>query len=110
MPGFDSQWSHFKKMVNDILVIALSFIAGYFIDWLWARLVRGFKLEKKKFKKMVFGNIRIHHNVVGYVLVLIGLFYYSMVLIPMGLGMIIGHGRRDRGLYWFVEPLKKSQR
>jgi hypothetical protein len=29
-------------------------------------------------------------------------FAYPLVLVPLGLGMIVGHGRRDR-LFWFIE-------
>ncbi len=48
------------------------------------------------------GSYRVHHNVVGYLMLLVGLFAYPVVLIPLGLGMIVGHGIRDR-LFWFVE-------
>jgi len=53
----------------------------------------------------VLGRYRIHHNVVGYMLILGGLFGHPLVLVPLGLGMIVGHARRDR-LYWFVERVK----
>ena len=45
---------------------------------------------------------RVHHNVVGYLLVAAGLVRTPRVLIPMGIGMIVGHRRRDR-LWWFLE-------
>ena len=75
------------------------------IDYSWARVVRGMHLEKKNYKKLIVKKIRIHHNVIGYILVIFGFFYYPLILIPAGIGMIVGHGIRDRGLFWFAERI-----
>ena len=37
----------------------------------------------------------------GYILILIGFLYYSLVFVPAGLGMIVGHRVRDE-LFWFA--------
>jgi hypothetical protein len=42
------------------------------------------------------GAWRVHHSVVGYLAVLLGIFLVPEVLIPLGLGIIVGHARRDR--------------
>jgi hypothetical protein len=51
---------------------------------------------------VVFGRYRIHHNVVGWMALLVGVAYQPWILVPFGLGMIIGHRIRDR-LFWFIE-------
>lgn len=79
-----------------------AFVLGYAIDAIWARLVRGFRLERANYPRLVLGQYRVHHNVVGYVAILAGLVAYPWLLIPLGLGMIVGHGLRDR-LFWFIE-------
>jgi hypothetical protein len=84
--------------------IAGAFILGYLIDSTWARLVRGLHLERERYPRLVLGNVRVHHNVAGYVAILAGLVVYPTVLIPLGLGIIVGHGLRDR-LFWFIERL-----
>lgn len=92
-------------MVNEVLTIIFSFLLGYLIDNSWARVVRGRHLERKNYKKLIVKKIRIHHNVIGYILVIIGFFYYPLILVSIGIGMIVGHGIRDRGLFWFVEKI-----
>ena len=79
-----------------------AFAIGFSIDAVWARVVRGLRLEREDYRKLVLGSFRIHHNVVGYLLVLIGLFFHPVVFVPMGLGMIVGHRVRDR-MFWFIE-------
>lgn len=81
---------------------AAAFLLGYAVDAGWARLVRGIRLERERYPTLVLGGYRVHHNVVGYVAVAVGLFLYPWLLIPFGVGMIIGHGMRD-GLFWFIE-------
>jgi len=76
--------------------------AGLLVDTVWARLVRGWHLERPEYPKVVFGHYRIHHNVVGWIALLVGVVYEPWILVPFGLGMIIGHRIRDR-LFWFVE-------
>jgi hypothetical protein len=61
-------------------------------------------LEREDYRRFVVGSYRVHHNVVGYLMLVVGLFAYPVVLIPLGLGMIVGHGIRDR-LFWFVERM-----
>ena len=80
----------------------VNFVLGYLIDAGWARLVRGFRLEREDYKKFVLGNFRVHHNVTGYLLILVGIFVQPLLLIPLGLGIIVGHRRRDR-LVWVIE-------
>jgi molybdenum cofactor cytidylyltransferase len=92
-------------MTRKALVILGALALGMLVDDAWARLVRGLRLERVDYKKVVVGSIRIHHNVLGYALVLVGLFVHPVILIPMGLGMIVGHRRRDR-LWWFIERVE----
>jgi len=91
-----------RTMTRKALLVLGAFTLGYLIDAGWARLVRGFRLEREDYKKFVLGNFRVHHNVTGYLLILVGLFVHPLILIPMGLGIIVGHRRRDR-LFWFME-------
>lgn len=79
-----------------------AFMLGYLADWVWARAVRGLRLQREEYPKLVFGRYRVHHNVVGYVSLLVGVFFYPAVFVPLGVGMIVGHRLRDR-LFWFVE-------
>lgn len=82
-----------------------AFALGLLVDTGWARVVRGVRLERQDYPRFVVGRYRVHHNVVGYLLLVAGLFAYPVVLIPVGLGMIVGHGIRDR-LFWFVERVE----
>jgi hypothetical protein len=84
------------------LIVVGAFAVGYSVDWVWARLVRGPRLERESYPRAVLAGWRIHHNVVGYALLIAGAFTRPLVLIPAGLGMIVGHRRRDR-LWWFLE-------
>jgi hypothetical protein len=79
-----------------------SFGLGLLIDGAWARAVRGPRLEREDYRRVVIGRWRVHHNLAGYLLLAAGVFAYPLVLVPLGLGMIVGHGRRDR-LFWFIE-------
>lgn len=79
----------------------VSFGAGFGIDAIWARLVRGGRLERSEYRRFVVGGLRIHHSIVGYAAVVLGLAYRSWILVPLGVGIILGHGRRDR--YGFLE-------
>ena len=87
-----------------ILVVVAAFAVGYSVDWVWARLVRGGRLERASYPTAVLAGWRVHHNVVGYLLVVAGLFRKPLALIPAGLGMIVGHRGRDR-LWWFLEKV-----
>ena len=91
-------------MNRTAFLILGAFVLGYAIDAGWARAVRGMRLEKEEYKKLIVGNVRIHHNVVGYVLVVLGFWTAPLFLIPLGLGIIVGHGIRDR-LFWFIEVI-----
>jgi hypothetical protein len=79
-----------------------AFVAGLLVDTLWARAVRGARLQREDYPRFVVGGWRVHHNIVGYVLIAIGVFRAPAIFIPAGLGMIVGHGQRDR-LFWFAE-------
>jgi hypothetical protein len=83
-----------------------AFVAGFGIDALWARLVRGPRPDREEYPRLVLGPYRVHHSVVGYLAVAIGLVHQPVVLIPLGLGIIIGHGRRDR--WGFVERVGRG--
>lgn len=82
-----------------------AFGLGLLVDAGWARAVRGLRLEREDYPRMIVGRYRIHHNVAGYLLVAAGLFRYPLVFVPLGLGMIVGHRIRDR-LLWFVERVE----
>ena len=101
----DEQCTSSVAMNQDALVILSAFVLGYGIDALWARAVRSIRPERKKYKKLVVGRFRIHHNVLGYVLILLGFSMHPLFLVPLGLGVIVGHRIRDR-LFWFVEVIK----
>ncbi|HIF08120.1 MAG TPA: hypothetical protein EYQ64_14635 [Gemmatimonadetes bacterium] len=92
-------------MNRKAFLILGAFVLGYGIDAVWARAVRGLRLERKEYKKLVVGRIRIHHNVIGYILILISLWRYPIFLVPLGLGVIVGHRIRDR-LFWFMEVVE----
>ena len=79
-----------------------AFVLGLLIDEGWARAVRGLRLEREDYPRMIVGRYRIHHNVIGWILLVAGFLAFPWVLIPLGLGMIVGHRRRDR-LFWFLE-------
>jgi hypothetical protein len=94
-----------RDFLRSVAVAAGSFALGLLVDTAWARAVRGLHLQREEYPKMVLGHWRVHHNVVGYVLILVGLFRYPLVLVPLGLGMIVGHRIRDR-LFWFIERVE----
>jgi hypothetical protein len=95
--------AEFLRMIAGKGALALGALAlGFAIDDVWARVVRGVHLQRERYPKLILGKYRVHHNVVGYAAILAGLFWYPIVLVPLGLGMIIGHRRRDR-LFWFIE-------
>ena len=87
------------------MTAAGAFVLGLLVDEGWARAVRGPRLEREDYPRMVLGSYRIHHNVIGWILLLVGVFAFPWVLIPLGLGMIVGHRRRDR-LFWFLERVR----
>lgn len=80
-------------------------LLGFVVDGVWARLVRGARLERERYPTLVLGRYRVHHNVVGYLAIVVGIFLYPWLLVPFGLGMIVGHRRRDR-LFWFIEGVE----
>jgi hypothetical protein len=90
---------------RSLLVAIAAFAVGYSVDWVWARLVRGARLEREGYPTAVLAGWRMHHNVVGYLLVVAGVFRMPLALIPAGIGMIVGHRRRDR-LWWFLERVR----
>ncbi len=97
------------KMVQEAVTIILSFILGYAIDGSWAWLLRKVPSGKKgeKYIKIIIRKIRIHHNIFGYVLIALGFFYYPLIFVPAGIGMIVGHRIRDE-LFWFLETVEKD--
>ncbi len=95
---------HSSMIVQAAVTVLGGFVLGYLIDAGWARIVRGARLERRNYKKFIVGRFRIHHNVLGYVLLLCGFLAYPLFLVPLGLGVIVGHGIRDR-LFWFVEVI-----
>jgi hypothetical protein len=91
-----------RRLAGRSGVAAGAFALGFATDDLWARLVRGFRLERESYPRAIVAEWRVHHNVVGYALVLGGLVWRPLLLVPAGIGMIVGHRRRDR-LWWFLE-------
>jgi len=91
-------------MTRRAMLALLAFGVGVLVDQAWARLVRGFHLERPEYPKMILGRYRIHHSVVGYAAVVAGVFVYPGVLIPLGIGLILSHGMRD-GPLWFIERM-----
>jgi len=87
-------------------VAAGAFLAGYGIDAAWARLVRGPGLDRTDHPRFVVGGWRVHHSLVGYLAVALGVFVWPGVLVPLGLGIIVGHGRRDR--WGFLERVRRG--
>ena len=86
-------------------IVTGAFALGLLVDTTWARAVRGLRLEREGYPTMVVGSWRVHHNVVGWALLVVGLFRYPWVLVPLGAGMIVGHRIRDR-LFWFIERVE----
>jgi hypothetical protein len=91
-----------RRLASRAGIATVAFAVGFAADDLWARLVRGFRLERESYPRAVVAGWRLHHNVVGYALLLAGLIWRPSLLIPAGIGMIVGHRRRDR-LWWFLE-------
>ena len=104
-PAFPGKRVDAAMIVQAAVTILGGFVLGYLIDAGWARLVRGVHLERRNYKKFIVGRFRIHHNVLGYVLLLCGFLTYPLFLVPLGLGVIVGHRIRDR-LFWFVEVME----
>lgn len=94
-------------MVNEALVILLSFLVGYLIDNSWATIQRKIPSKKHGYFKFIIKRMRIHHNWLGYVAIIWGFFAYPLILVSGGLGMIVGHKIRDN-LFWFVENVEKD--
>lgn len=94
-----------RAFLRSVATVAGSFALGLLIDTSWARAVRGLRLEREEYPKLLVGPYRVHHNLVGYLLVVAGLFRYPTVLVPLGIGMIVGHRLRDR-LFWFIERVE----
>ncbi|HSH75179.1 MAG TPA: hypothetical protein VLA09_05830 [Longimicrobiales bacterium] len=93
-----------RRMTRQGATALGGFALGVLVDTGWARAVRGSRPEREDYPRVVVGRVRVHHNVVGYLLLLLGLFVRPIVLLPVGLGMIVGHGLRD-GLFWFLERI-----
>ncbi len=94
-------------MERDAIIIIVGFLIGYYLDYFWARVQRGMHLEKKEYYKFIFGEMRVHHNWIGYVMILFGFFWYPLILVPAGIGSIVGHRIRDN-LFWFIERVEKD--
>ena len=94
-------------MIKEALTILLSFLLGYFIDRYWSHLQRKIPGKKNEYFKFVTKRRRFHHNFVGYVMIILGFFYYPLILVPVGMGIIMGHKIRDE-LFWFVEGVGKG--
>ena len=96
-------------MQKEALIIIISFLIGYYIDWTWARIVRGFHLQKENYYKVIIKGIRIHHNFLGYIFIIFGFFYYPLFFTSAGIGNIFGHKIRDN-FAWFIEDLRKESK
>jgi hypothetical protein len=99
-PGIDRR-AFLRKAATAVGAFGL----GLLVDEGWARAVRGARLEREGYPRVTVGRYRVHHNVVGWMLLLVGVFAFPWVLLPLGLGMIVGHRRRDR-LFWFLERVE----
>lgn len=105
-PAPVSRRAFLRWLVRQGTLALAAFAAGLGIDALWARLVRGPRLEREDYPRFVVGGYRVHHSIVGYLAVVVGVAYLPIVLVPLGLGIIVGHGRRDR--WGFLERVAGS--
>jgi len=97
--------------MNEEVIIAITilagFIVGYLFDNLWAIIVRRFSRKKDEYVKFIVRRIRIHHNFLGYILIIVGFYVYPAFLVSAGIGMLAGHKIRDN-LFWFVEVIEQE--
>jgi len=100
-PSLDRR-AFLRTVARRTAIVAGAFVAGLAVDTLWARAGRGWRLQRADYPRMILGRWRVHHNVIGWALLAAGLFHKPLVLVPLGLGMIVGHRIRDR-LFWFIE-------
>ena len=95
--------------VEEALTIIIFFLIGYSLDNICARISKNIpgKRKKDRHMKLILRKVRIHHNIAGYLIIIIGFFYYPLVLVPFGIGMILGYRVRDE-LFWFVESIDRD--
>lgn len=95
--------------VEEALTILISFLVGYGIDNFWAWVQKKIPGKKKgdRHLKIIIKRARLHHNIVGYLIIITGFFYYPLILVPFGIGIILGHRVRDE-LFWFIEGIDKD--
>jgi len=88
------------NFLRDVIpVFVFSFLIGYVTDSLIA-----FVTIKSK-RKIKLSGFRVHHNLFGYISILLGAFYHHTILIGFGLGIILGHKIRD-GILLFAERIE----
>mgnify|MGYP001174936720 CR=1 FL=1 len=94
-------------MVYEILIIfGVFFIFGLAIDKIFAEISIKFAPKGQRTMKLILGKYRIHHNWMGYVMVILGLIFLNMFFLGIGLGMVVGHGLRRGESFWFLEEVK----
>ena len=85
-----------------IFLFIFGFIFGYLINTFLSWLTGKIPVGKNKQSKEIIRKVRIHVDVTGYILIMLGFFIYMALLFGIGLGIVIGHKFRD-GLLNFVE-------
>jgi hypothetical protein len=94
-------------MEFDALIILVSFILGYGMDNFLASISKSIPSKKDRHFKFIMKRVRLHHNLLGYLVIILGFFYYPLILVSFGMGIIVAHKVRDE-LFWFIEGVDKD--
>ena len=89
--------------MNEKIIILLYFFGGILLDYFLAFVINGYSKKGRIPIRLYISNFRFHHSSLGLLLVLIGLFFdfYSLILISLGIGIMLGHTIRARKLIFF---------
>lgn len=78
-------------------------IFGILLDF----LISFFSIHKAKTYHMKIKGIIFHHSCLGLLLIIIYLFYNSLLILSIGIGIILAHSIRNKSLL-FVEFKRKK--